>query len=224
MVTRIMALMASLASRCGLSGSTVTAVLASQRENASCSTSFRWIATCIVTAISSSPRKGTRTGQLIPGGVPEAITTARAGRVLKALRPDGAAEAARWELAAALPGDLRSIDARLRETRKKPAVAVAAAGTGLTRLSGVGPVIAAAVIGDVRDVSRFGSRDRFAACNGTAPIGEDYYDQRDQRNRDHLIRHHQQALARFGCQVTLTPPGDGSPPPETASPPPGQAA
>ena len=25
--------------------------------------------------------------------------------------------------------------------------------------------------------------------------GEDYYEQRDQRNREHLIRHHQQALA-----------------------------
>ena len=58
MATRIMALMASLASRCGLAGSTATAVLASQRENASCSTSFRWIATCIVTAASSSPRYG----------------------------------------------------------------------------------------------------------------------------------------------------------------------
>src|SRR5689334_21526454 len=28
-------------------------------------------------------------GELVPGGVPMAITTARAGRVLKALRPDG---------------------------------------------------------------------------------------------------------------------------------------
>ncbi len=109
-------------------------------------------------------------GELIPGGVPKAITTARAGRVLKVLRPEGAVDAARCELAAALLDDLRRIDARLRETRKKPAVAVAAAGTSLTRLFGVGPVIAAAVIGDVRDVSRFGSRDRFAACNGTAPI------------------------------------------------------
>jgi hypothetical protein len=47
---------------------------------------------------------------------------------------------------------------------------VAAAGTSLTGLFGVGPVIAAAVIGDVRDVSRFPGRDHFAACNGTAPI------------------------------------------------------
>ena len=34
----------------------------------------------------------------------------------------------------------------------------------------MGPVIAATVIGDVRDVSRFGGRDRFAAYKGTAPI------------------------------------------------------
>jgi len=45
-----------------------------------------------------------------------------------------------------------------------------------------------------------------------ADAGEDYYEQRDRRNREHLIRHHQQALARLGCQVTLIPPGDGSPP------------
>jgi len=50
-----------------------------------------------------------------------------------------------------------------------------------------------------------------------ADAGEDYYDQRDQRNREHLIRHHQQALARLGCQVTLVPPGDSSPPPGQAA-------
>ena len=109
-------------------------------------------------------------GELIPGGVPKAITTARAARVLKALRPEGAVETARCELAAAFLDDLRRIDAQLRETRKKLAAAAAAAGTSLTGLFGVGPVIAAAVIGDVRDVSRFGGRDHFAAYNGTAPI------------------------------------------------------
>ena len=79
-------------------------------------------------------------------------------------------EAARCELAAAFLEDLRGVDARIRETRKKLTVAVQAAGTSLTGLFGVGPVIAAAVIGDVRDVSRFGGRDHFAAYNGTAPI------------------------------------------------------
>jgi transposase len=35
---------------------------------------------------------------------------------------------------------------------------------------GVGPVVAATVIGDVADVSRFPSRGHFATYNGTAPI------------------------------------------------------
>jgi transposase len=109
-------------------------------------------------------------GELIPGGVPRAITTARAARILRAIEAAGAVEAARCELAAAFLDDLRRIDTRIRETRKKLAVTIAASGTSLTGLFGVGPVAAAAVIGDVRDVSRFPGRDHFAACDGTAPI------------------------------------------------------
>ena len=108
--------------------------------------------------------------ELVPGGVPGEITAGRAGQVLASITPAGAVAAARWELAAELTEDLRGVDARIRETRKKAAAAVRAAGTCLTGLFGVGPVIAAAVIGDVRHVSGFPGRDRFAACNGTAPI------------------------------------------------------
>jgi transposase len=57
--------------------------------------------------------------------------------------------------------------------------------------------------------------------------GAGYYDHRDARNHEHLARHHQQALTRLGYQVTLLPPGDGSPPPGPGTPaaqPPGQAA
>jgi transposase len=90
--------------------------------------------------------------------------------MVDSIMPAGAVEGARRELAAAFVEDLRGIDARIGETRTKLAAAVQAAGTSLTGLFGVGPVVAAAVIGDVRDVSRFGGRDQFAACNGTAPI------------------------------------------------------
>jgi transposase len=64
-------------------------------------------------------------------------------------------DAARCELAAAFIEDLRRIDAQLRQTRKTLTTAVQATGTSLTGLFGVGPVIAAAVIGDVKHVSRF---------------------------------------------------------------------
>jgi transposase len=49
--------------------------------------------------------------------------------------------------------------------------------------------------------------------------GADYYDHRDRRNHEHLVRHHEQALARLGYQVTLVPPGDGRPPPGPGTPP-----
>ena len=107
---------------------------------------------------------------LVPGGVSRPIYAARAARILEQITPADAVAAARCELAAAFLEDLRRIDAQIRETRKKLAAAVAATGTSLTGLFGVGPVIAAAVIGDVRDVSRFPGRNHFAACDGTAPI------------------------------------------------------
>ena len=58
----------------------------------------------------------------------------------------------------------------MRGTKKKLAVTVWASGTTLTEIFGAGPVIAATMIGYVAGASRFPSRDRFAACNGTAPI------------------------------------------------------
>jgi transposase len=107
---------------------------------------------------------------LVPGGFSKEIYADQADQVLAAAEPCGAVQQARAELAAELVADLRRVDALLRETKKKLAAAVRASGTSLTEVFGVGPVIAATVIGDVRDVSRFASRDRFAAYNGTAPI------------------------------------------------------
>jgi hypothetical protein len=108
--------------------------------------------------------------ELVPGGISKAITAPAAARLLEAVAPAGAVDRARCELAADFIEDLRRLDARIRETRKRTDAAVRASGTSLTGLFGVGPVVAAAVIGDVRDVSRFPGRDCFAAYNGTAPI------------------------------------------------------
>jgi hypothetical protein len=76
---------------------------------------------------------------------------------------------ARCEPAAGFLTGIRRLDAQLRDTSKKLAAAVTASGTSLTGLFGAGPVIAGPVIGDVRQVFRFGSRGHFAAGNGTAP-------------------------------------------------------
>ncbi len=107
---------------------------------------------------------------LVPGGHPKEISAAQAARILERATPTDAVAQARCELAAEFLTDIRRLDAQLREASKKLAAAVKASGTSLTGLFGVGPVIAGTVIGDVRQVFRFPSRDHFAAYNGTAPV------------------------------------------------------
>jgi transposase len=145
--------------------------------------------------------------ELIPGGVPGEITAGQAERILASITPAGAVQAARCELAAGLTEDLRGAGVRIRETRKKLAEAVRAAGTCLTRLFGVGPVIAAAVIGDVRAVSRFASRDRFASYDGTAPVEVSSggrkacrLSRRGNRRHGHAI--HMAAVTQIRCRHT----------------------
>src|SRR5215469_12652193 len=107
---------------------------------------------------------------LVPGGHPREISAAQAARILERVTPSGAVARARCELAAEFLTDIRRLDAQRRDTSKKLAAAVKASSTSLTGIFGVGPVIAGTVIGDVRHVSRFPSRDHFAAYNGTAPV------------------------------------------------------
>ena len=107
---------------------------------------------------------------LVPGGHPREISAAQATRILESAAPSGAVALARAELAAEFLADLRHLDAQLRDTRKKLAVAVRASRTTLTEVFGAGPVIAGTIIGDAGDVARFPGRDHFAAYNGTAPV------------------------------------------------------
>ncbi len=104
---------------------------------------------------------------LVPGGHRKEISAAQAARILQKATPSGAVALARAELAAEFLTDLRHLDAQLRLTKKKLAAAVRASGISLTEVFGVGPVIAGTIAGDCGDVSRFPSRDHFAAY--TAP-------------------------------------------------------
>ena len=108
--------------------------------------------------------------ELIPGGFPREISAAQAATVLDSLRAVTAAEVARFQLGMEILDDLRRIDQQLRELRNRLADIVAASGTSLTGIFGVGPVIAATVLGITGEVTRFPTADRFAAYAGTAPI------------------------------------------------------
>ena len=76
--------------------------------------------------------------------MPGEITAAQAARILQSAEPSvSRAVRPRRGLAAELLEDMRRLDAQIRESRKKLAIAVKASGTSLTGIFGASPVIAA---------------------------------------------------------------------------------
>jgi transposase len=63
-----------------------------------------------------------------------------------------------------------AIDAEIAQLKRQIAELVTAAGTTLTDLHGIGPLVAARFIAEVVDVRRYPNRNAFAAANGTAPL------------------------------------------------------
>ncbi|MDO8388937.1 MAG: transposase [Actinomycetota bacterium] len=62
------------------------------------------------------------------------------------------------------------LDERAKRHRARIVEAVKASGTGLIDIFGVGPIIAATLIGYTGDVARFPTAGHYAAYNGTAPV------------------------------------------------------
>ena len=73
-------------------------------------------------------------------------------------------------IARELIDDIAVLDVTLAASKKRIATAVAASGTSLCDIYGVGPIGAAQIIGYVGDVGRFGTKAQFASYNGTAPV------------------------------------------------------
>jgi transposase len=108
--------------------------------------------------------------ELVPGGVRRQLRTSQAITIVESLVADSPMAQAKLELARDLVADLQRLDAQRREVKRRVARAVAQAPTSITDVYGVGPIVAACVLGYVRDIRRFPNRDRFASYNGTAPI------------------------------------------------------
>jgi transposase len=108
--------------------------------------------------------------ELIPGGAPRFLSATQAKALLATVRPRDIAGRTRRRLAAELLADLVVCDRKLKNSDQQLRQAVAAAGTGLLDLYGLGPVGAARLLGDVGDVRRFASKAHFASWTGTAPI------------------------------------------------------
>ncbi len=108
--------------------------------------------------------------ELDPGGIAKEINASDVDRFLAAVDPATPVEQVRFDLATELLVDIRCLDEQLKASHKRIRTAVAASGTSVIDVFGIGPIIAAMLIGCTGDISRFKSRDRYAAYNGTAPI------------------------------------------------------
>jgi transposase len=107
---------------------------------------------------------------LIPGGAPIDLTAASASRLLSGVRPSGPVETARKQLARDMVAEIRAADQRLKALTAEIAKTVAATGSRLTKVDGIGPVVASRLLGRTRRASRFPTPSAFASYAGVAPI------------------------------------------------------
>jgi transposase len=109
--------------------------------------------------------------ELIPGGAKKDLSAAQAKVLLARVRPRSAAGKARRRVAAELISDLERIYRRKKEANKELKALLAATGTTLTDLHGIGPSGAARLLAEVGEVTRFPAKAHFASWDGTAPTG-----------------------------------------------------
>ena len=108
--------------------------------------------------------------ELLPGQAKKDITPLQAKAMLASVRPRDIAGKTRRSIAAEELSEQVVVDAKIKKATAELKVMVVARGSRLMDLRGVGPVVAARVLADVGDVTRFPDRNRFASWTGTAPL------------------------------------------------------
>jgi len=119
---------------------------------------------------SSAARLHALVGELVPGGIGKEVVVNQARSILEHVELADVAAVERHRQALELVDDIDHLDAVLRVSRARIAAAVAASDTTLVEIFGVGPIVAAMLIGFSGDPLRFTRASRYAAYTGTAPI------------------------------------------------------
>jgi transposase len=108
---------------------------------------------------------------LLPGGVARTLSADRAARILRGIRPrGGTSDRLRRRLASEVLPDVRTLNRKIADLNARIEAEVEASGTTLTEIFGIGPILAARIIGTVGNVARFPTKGHFASYSGTAPI------------------------------------------------------
>jgi len=98
------------------------------------------------------------------------LSAKQAARMLGGIRGLDTVGEQRRIMAKAHLVDIRRLARDLEAVKAQIRTAVTAADTTVTDIYGVGPVVAAFLIGYTPSIERFDTSDRYAAYNGTAPI------------------------------------------------------
>ena len=108
--------------------------------------------------------------ELIPGTSKKDITVLQAKAKIASVRPRDLAGKTQRRIAAEELADLVAVEKKIKALTKDLKTIVEASGSSLTTLPGVGTIVAARVLAEVGDVTRFADRNRFASWTGTAPL------------------------------------------------------
>jgi len=108
--------------------------------------------------------------QLRPGGIPARVSPNRASQLLRNMRTLDYVSEQRRAYARRHLADIRRLDRDIKANKTMIKRAVTVSGTSVTDVYGVGPIVAAFLIGYTGDIGRFATADHYAAYNGTAPI------------------------------------------------------
>jgi transposase len=108
--------------------------------------------------------------ELVPGGIRKEIVVKQAEQVLLGIVASSATQRQRLDLAYETLSEIVMLDERAKRARVRIVEEVLASGSSLTGIFGVGPIIAALLIGYTGDITRFATCGHYAAYNGTAPI------------------------------------------------------
>jgi transposase len=108
--------------------------------------------------------------ELLPGQAKKDISASQAKAMLASVRPRDIAGKTCRRLAAEELAELVAVEAKMKKATAELKAMVLARRSRLMDLPGVGPVVAARVLADVGDLTRFADRNRFASWTGTAPL------------------------------------------------------
>jgi transposase len=115
-------------------------------------------------------RLHTTLSYLAEGHFPKRMKAHQAAAIVTRIRASDTVSTERKTMARELIAEIRRVDRALADLGERITVAVTASGSSVTDLFGVGPVVAAYLVGHTGDITRFPTRGHYARYNATAPI------------------------------------------------------